>query len=49
LNEIGPVVGVHTVMTGRREKDPTGFCSLRPHIHIGRPTDGPEKPVQFIT
>jgi hypothetical protein len=28
MNEIGPVVGVHTVMTGRGEKDPTGFCSL---------------------
>jgi len=45
LNEIGPVVGVHTVMTGRGVEDPTGFCSLWPHIHIGRPTDGPEKPV----
>jgi hypothetical protein len=49
LNEISPVVGGHIVMAGRREKNPTNFCSLRSHIHIGGSADRPEKSVQFIT
>jgi hypothetical protein len=48
LGQIGAIVARHAGVTGRGQKDATGFRAFRRKIDTGSAASGPKKPIKFI-